>query len=63
MKKIIGVSGAGKSVLSREMTQELQLSIYHLPPFRQDKISRPGIPDYFQEKLFDKDDMKCLKFV
>ena len=54
MKKIIGVSGAGKSVLSREMTQELQLSIYHLPPFRQDKSSRPGIPDYFQEKLFDK---------
>jgi len=56
MKKIIGVSGADKSVLSREMTQEL-------PPFRQDKSSRPGIPDYFQEKLFDKDDMKCLKFV
>lgn len=128
---IIGVSGAGKSVLSREIVKKLQLPVYpldafyHLPggktldraifitkqeevmatdrwlidgnyagtlpmrlaqadtviwldfpakrnifriikrsmQFRQDKSSRPDMPDHFQEKMFDKDYMKFLKFV
>ena len=31
--------------------------------FRQDKSSRPDMPDPFQEKMFDKDYRKFLKFV
>ena len=123
MKKIIviGISGAGKSVLSRKIGEKLQLPIYHLDAcfhlpggemldmmtsdqwlidgnyagtlpmrlaqadtviwldfpakintfrvikrswqFRQDKSTRPDMPDYFEEQMFDKDYWQFLKFV
>lgn len=133
MKKIIviGISGAGKSVLARKIGQKLQLPVYHLDAyfhlpggemldrdvfvaqqeammttdqwlidgnyagmlplrlaqadtviwldfpaklnplrvikrswqFRQDKSSRPDMPDYFEEQMFDKDYWQFLNFV
>ena len=31
--------------------------------FRQDKSTRPDMPDYFEEQMFDKDYWQFLKFV